>query len=158
MFERRIYIKTLCAAFILLITLAGNADSFAAKTAAPTTPEQAAATFYKWYIGELNAKRDPRTEQKKKLLGYLSKRFGKWVYSIPADEHDADVFINAQDWDDEWARLISTTKAVVRGNAATLTVNLGVDENGRLTKSKWKHQLRLKMVKEAGAWKIDRVD
>jgi hypothetical protein len=78
----------------------GNANLTLA--AVPQSPEQTATVFYKWYLRELNQSRDPRTGQKRKLLGYLSKRLGKWLYSIPEGEYGADYFIDAQDFDEEW--------------------------------------------------------
>jgi hypothetical protein len=53
---------------------------------------------------------------------------------------------------------ISVSKAIVRGNSASVTVILGVFKNGRKYQGIGKHVLRLKMVKEGGLWKIDRIN
>ena len=155
MFDRKNINKAIPGLFILFLIF-GNVNSVFAK--AVETPEQSATSFYKWYMNALNQNRDPRTRQKRKLLSFLSKRFGKWVYSIPDEEYGADVFIDAQDFDEEWARSVSSSKAVVRGNNASLTITLGVFENGRQSKGIGKHILRLKMVKEDGLWKIDHIN
>lgn len=163
MFYRKTVTKILLAFFAFLLIF-GNANFIPAKAAsfesapAAATPEQAAVEFYKWYLHELNRNKDPRTRQKQKLLSFLSKRFGKWLYSIPDGEYDADVFIDAQDFDEDWEQSISTSKAVIKGNTARLAVTLGVFKNGKTTQGIGKHVLRLKMVKEGGSWKIDRIN
>ena len=155
MFYRKNYQKILLG-LLALCLLTSSANALPPKTA--QTPEQSAVVFYKWYIGELNKNKDPRTGQKQKLLSFLSKRFGKWIYSIPEGEYGADAFIDAQDWNPEWVNAVSTSKAIVKGNTASLTVTLGVYKNGRVTKGMGKHVLRLKMIKEGGAWKINHIN
>lgn len=154
MLNRKLKVKGLIVLFALFLTSLNANMAFASNTSA-ATPEQAAVEFYRWYLDALNRNRDPRTRQKQKLLSFLSKRFGKWVYSIPDDEYDADVFISAQDFDEDWVNAISTSKASVKGNTARFDVILGVYKNGKRTKGIGKHVLHLKMVKEGGAWKID---
>jgi hypothetical protein len=155
LFYRKSKTKIFIGLFTFLLIL-GNVNYAAASYA--QTPEQTATEFYRWYVGQLNRNKDPRTQQKQKMLTFISKRFAKWVYSIPNDEYDADVFIDGQDYDQDWEQAITTSKAVVKGNTATLKVTLGVSPNGKVIKSKWKHVLRLKMVKEGGNWKIDRIN
>jgi hypothetical protein len=155
LFYRKASTKIFVGLFTLLLIL--GSTSFAAP-GYTQTPEQTATEFYRWYVGQLNRNKDPRTQQKQKMLTFISKGLAKRVYSIPADEYDADVFIAGQDYDEEWEQAISTSKAVVKGNTATLKVTLGVTPNGKVIKSKWKHELRLKMVKEGGIWKIDRIN
>lgn len=140
---------------LVLFFVSTNANQSFALNARAGTPEQTAVEFYRWYVDALNHNRDPRTKQKQKLLTFLSKRFGKWVYSIPDDEYDADVFISAQNYDEDWVNAISTTKAKVTGNVTRFDVVLGVYKNGRRTKGIGKHVLHLKMIKEKGVWKID---
>jgi len=136
--------KFLIFAFVLLI--AGGTS------AAATTPEQTAKGFYIWYLKELNAERDP-IEQKQTLLKSVSKRLGKWIYSPKYEEYGADYFIDAQDWDKKWQ--VTTTKAVVKGNTATLKVTLAAP---KAKADEWKQTLSLKLIKENGAWKIDTVN
>ena len=141
---------------LMLLLISGSLNPTPARTA--QTPEQAATRFYKWYLQELNLQRDPRTERKTKLLGQLSRRLGKWLYSIPDGEYGADYFIDAQDWDEEWADSITASRARIKGNEAQLSITLGVHKNGRQSAGIGKHVLRLKMVKEGGQWKIDRIN
>ena len=68
------------------------------------------------------------------------------------DRDAVDIFIDAQDFDAKWEKNITTSRAVIRGASATLTVSLkgGPDWGTR--------RLRLVMKKEGGAWKIDSVN
>jgi hypothetical protein len=142
--------------FFFFLLVLGSANLTSAQ--ASQTPEQVAAEFYKWYLSELNRDRDPRTQAKQKVLKYLSRRAGKWLYSIPPGEYGADYFIDAQDFDEEWAETVSVSKATIKGNTASLTVTLGVYKDGRKYQGIGKHVLRLKMVREGGLWKIDRIN
>lgn len=155
MFYQKSITKFFLGLFVFLFVL-GSVNLTSAQAA--QTPEQIAAEFYKWYLSELNRDRDPRTEAKQKVLKYLSRRAGKWLYSIAADDYGADYFIAAQDFDEEWAETVSVSKAVVKGNRASLTVTLGVYPDGRKYEGIGKHVLRLKMVREGGLWKIDRIN
>lgn len=148
MFAAKYTIKriALAAAFAFLIfTSASYAQSASA-------PEQAAKDFYKWYLHELNSDKFPISQQKPQMLKVISKRLGKWIYSKAYEEYGADYFIDAQDWDENWENGIKTSKAVVKGNAATLKVNFISKQKGF-----GNHTLNVKMIKETGIWKIDRV-
>jgi len=136
----------LIAAFAFLIfTNANYAQTLSA-------PEKAANDFYKWYLHELNKDKFPVDDAKPQLLKMISKRLGKWVYSKTYREYGADYFIDAQDWDKNWESGIKISKAAVKGNTATLKVTLispGEDFGN--------HTLNVKLVKETGKWKIDRI-
>jgi hypothetical protein len=122
---------------------------------ASETPEQAARDYYRWYIQSLNAEKYPIQRQKSALLKKVSARLGKWIYSPAYREYGADYFLDAQDWDENWIDGISTSKATVSGNAASLRVTL-VDPKKRAP-GYGRRVLTVKMVKEGGAWKLDRV-
>jgi hypothetical protein len=116
-------------------------------------PEKAAKDFYAWYVRELKNDRFPVADGKQQLLKSVSRRLGKWIYSPAYQEYGADYMIDAQDFDESWQ--VSTTKAAVKGNAATLKVFL------KSTKPKnqgFSQTLQLKLVKENGGWKIDSVN
>lgn len=149
MFQKRISSIKLLTTSLLLLFVLGSADSAFANAA--QTPEQTAVTFYKWYLQMSNANKNP-IDRKQKMLGFLSKKLGKWIYSKEYEEYGADYFLNAQDWDEKW--IATTSKAVIKGNAATLKVMLDAPKG---KKADWKHNLTLKMVKENGVWKIDDV-
>ena len=146
MFQKRTSRIKLLSTSLLLLFVLGCANSAFAKVA--QTPEQTAVTFYKWYLQVLNANKNP-IDQKQKLLGFLSKRLGKWIYSKEYEEYGADYFLNAQDWDEKW--IATTSKTVIKGNAASLKVMLA-EPKGK--KSDWKHNLTLKMVKETAFGKL----
>ncbi len=136
--------------FALLLFVLGSAGATAAKAA--DTPEQTAKSFYQWYLKEINANKSPR-DKKDIFQKSVSKRLSKWIYSPAYEEYGADYFIDAQDLDENWQ--VTTTKAVIKGNNATLKVLLAAPKG---KKSLFKQTLRIKMVKEGGAWKIDSVN
>ena len=76
-------------AFLLAFLMCGNAFAQSAKT-----PEATAKEFYKWYLTELNASREPRA-QKSEMAKYVSKRLYKWMMSKAYEEYGADCIIDA---------------------------------------------------------------
>ena len=118
-------------------------------------PEQTAKTFYKWYLHELNAEKDPVRDNKTKMRQYISTRLAKWVASKAYREYDADYFIDAQDFGHDWEKNITVSNVVVNRNTATLRVTLEQPANADSTA--WNRVLDLKLLKEAGVWKIDRI-
>ena len=129
--------------------------SFAATTKAADTPEQAAKNFYQFYLKEISRAFSDEQAQvnKKKVSAFLSTKLGKWYQSKAYEEYGADYFLDAQDFDEKWQ--VSTTKAVIKANTATLKVILAVPN---AKKSDWTNTLTIKMVNENGAWKIDSVN
>jgi len=136
--------------FALLLFVLGSTGATAAKAA--DTPEQTAKIFYKWYLAKLNHEGNP-VKERATVLKSISKRLGKWIYSPAYEEYGADYFIDAQNLDENWQ--VTTTKAVIKGNNATLKVLLAAP---RGKPSEFKQTLQIKMVKEGGAWKIDSVN
>lgn len=134
---------------LFLFFIAGVSANYA-QTA--NTPEQSAKSFYQWYIKELASESSP-IRQKKAVLKSVSRKLGSFIYSSSYEEYGADYIIDAQDFDETWR--VSTTKAVVRGNTATLKVLL---KSNRSRNEDFSRSLALKMVKENGEWKIDRVN
>jgi hypothetical protein len=137
--------------FALFLFLVANIGSAFAQTA--NTPESAAKNFYQWYVQELSREGGNPIRQKKTMLKSVSKQLGNFIYSPSYQEYGADYIIDAQDFDDSWR--VTTTKAVVRGNTATLKVLL---KSTRPKNQGFSQTLPLKMVKENGEWKIDRVN
>ncbi len=136
---------------LVLFFIGASFGAVAAQKAA--TPEQTAKTFYEWYVRELNKEGSDPAGDKSELPKYVTKRLIKEIERMRnAQEYDADYFINAQDFDESWR--VSTTKAVIAKNAAMLKVAL------KSTKPKnegFSETLTVKLIKEAGVWKIDRV-
>jgi hypothetical protein len=135
--------------FALILFFIGSLAAVSVKAA--ETPEQTAKTFYQWYLRGLN--RENVRIDKKETLKYVSKRLGKWYISPAYQEYGADYFIDAQDLNEKWQ--VTTTKAVIKGNTATLKVILAVP---KAKKSDWTNTLAIKMIRENGAWKIDSVN
>jgi len=133
--------------FVLFLIL-GSAGAAVAQ--ANTGPGDTSKAFYKWYLHELNAERSP-TDEKAKMRSFISARLNKWINSKAYEEYDTDYFIDAQDYGKAWENNIQISKVVVTGNAATLRVAL-VDHGSMGTQI-----LDLKLLKEGGAWKIDRI-
>lgn len=136
-------------AFLLAVLLSGTA------LAQSKTPETSAKEFYKWYLTELNATREPR-DNKMEMPKYVSKRLYKWLSSEAYVEYGADYIIDGQDYNEDWVKGITTTKAVIKGNTATFKIMLTPPKGSQNVD--WKHTLSLKLVKENGIWKIDSVN
>lgn len=142
--------KSLILAFAILAALHIN-------TSAQTgTPEQAAKSFYRWYLTELNAERNPMQQQKRLMLQKVSARLGEWLYSKDHEENgsDADYFLDMQDWDETWANGITTERVISGAGSAEVKVSLRAKRNAPFGL----HVLYVRMTKERGAWKIDRVE
>lgn len=143
--------KNLPAGAALFLILCG-ANVFAVKAA--QTPEQAVEQFYKWYLRELNTEGGNPIDRKRTINKSVTKRLSKQIYALIAgEEYDADYFIDAQDFNENWAATVS--KAAIKGNAATVKVLLSAPKG---KKSSFKQNLTIKLIKENGAWKIDRVN
>ena len=117
------------------------------------SPESQARGFYAWYLHELNAERNP-IENSAGLKKYVTARMVRSIERALKREYgiDADIFIDAQDFDALWEKNITTSKAVIRGAGATLTVTL---KGGPGFGTK---RLKIGMKKEGGVWKIDSVN
>jgi hypothetical protein len=122
---------------------------------AQASPEDALRSFYKWYLHEVVANHPP-TRTSAKVSAASSARLRTWFRSRTGREWDADYFIDAQDYDDDWATNIAVSKASVSGNRADMTVTLGPKKSA--ANAIGQRELKIKMVKEAGGWKIDRVN
>ena len=132
---------------LLIFFIAGNIS-------AQNTPETAAKEFYTFYMKGLKNSGYP-IDNKTTMKKYISRRLATWVYSKSYREYGADYFIDGQDFEEKW-RPTSVSKAVIKGNKATLKVTLDVPKG---VKTQWeKHVLPLKLVKENGAWKIDEIN
>jgi len=122
---------------------------------AQATPDGALKSFYKWYLGELNAERYPRPSSPK-VQAAVSSRLKRWFKSKEGREWDADYFINAQDFEKDWQSSIVVSNVSIRGNNADMRLTLGPKNSD--PNSMGQRVLKIKMVKEAGGWKIDHVD
>ena len=136
---------------LVLFFIGASVGAVAAQKAA--TPEQQAKNFYEWYVRELNREGSDPADDKSEIPKYVTKRLIREIERMRnAQEYDADYYTNAQDSDESWR--VSTSKAAVAGNTATLKVAL------KSTKPKnegFSLNLTVKMIKESGVWKINSV-
>ena len=113
------------------------------------TPESRVKGFYSWYLKSMV--QDP-SRKKTQTSFYMSNRFNYWYYSKAGQNADYDVFLDGQEWSDDWVDNMNIGKAAITGNKAVLKVMLSSPPPEDLHKT-----LRISLVKESGIWKIDRV-
>jgi hypothetical protein len=142
--------------FLAFVTLAATtALSLPAQaepaTAANATPEESIRSFYKWYVTALIANRDP-LQQRAKMKQFATERLLKEIdkKKKSADGLGSDYFLDAQDFDDQWAKKISVSNVDIQGTKAKAHVLLDASPEMR-------RKLDVGLVNEGGAWKIDRV-
>ena len=142
--------------FVALVALLTATALCSPAQAEPTktstsTPEESIRSFYKWYVTALIANRDPMkqpAEMKRFATDRLLKEIEKKRKS--ADGLGSDYFLDAQDFDDQWAKKISVSNVDIQGAKATAHVLLDASPEMR-------RKLAVQLVNEAGSWKIDRV-
>jgi hypothetical protein len=139
----------------LLVTLFSILLFSSISASAQAAPEATLKSFYRWYLGELNAERYPRPSSPK-VQAVASARLKRWFRSKEGREWDADYFINAQDFDKDWQSSIVVSNINIRGGNAEVRLTLGPKRKD--PNSMGQRVLKIKMVKERGGWKIDHVD
>lgn len=137
----------------LIVTLAVSLTERAAEpvAASPSDPSATLHSFYHWYVTELIANHEP-LKNRAAMQRFVTKRLLREIDKAVQgpDGLDADYFLDAQDFDNQWADNISISKVRVNGDKATAEVLLIGQETMR-------RQLRVALVKEGGIWKVDRV-
>lgn len=131
---------------LLALTLARAEDQ-------PTKPpERVIRDFYQWYVQALMQNRDPFAKGRAELKRYASARLIQEIDRMRKgpDGLDGDYFLDAQDFDQEWAKNISVTPPVITGNRATTEVTLAGKEMGS-------RKLRVTLVRGTDGWKVDKV-
>ena len=121
----------------------------AAESAA--TPEDCIRGFYRWYVTNLVANRDPM-KQRKELRRYATERLLKEIAKMKTgpDGLDGDYFTDAQDFDPLWAKNICISDVKTNGDRATARVLLDGAQGMR-------KKLLVQLAKEGGTWKVDKV-
>ena len=133
----------------LLVLATAVATSRAAEPAAK--PEDCIRGFYKWYVANLVANRDPmkqRTEIRRYATERLLREIDKMVKG--PDGLDGDYFTDAQDFDPLWAKNISISGVKTQGEKSSAHVLLNGSKG-------MKKNLVVHLVKENGTWKVDKV-
>jgi hypothetical protein len=138
--------------FLIVTTLVRSETSALAQ--APATPEATVQRFYEWYLHALNQNQDPLDKHQAEINKFVTLRLMKSLNRAlkRPDGIDADLFIDAQDWDEAWEKNISTSKAAIQGKRAI--VNVTLKGSAAFGNKRLKVGLRI----EGGAWKIDSVN
>lgn len=135
-------------AFVIILGI-----SSAARAAEPSTanPADAIRGFYQWYMTVLIANGQPM-KNPREMKRFVTERL---VKEIQAGENgpnglDYDYFVAAQDFDDLWARNITVANLKISGKKATAEVLLA-------GKGEMSRRLKISLVSDGAAWKIDNV-
>jgi len=139
--------------FALVAATALSLPALAAEPAktAGATPEESIRGFYSWYVTALVANRDPlkqRAEMKRFATDRLLKEIDKMKKG--PEGLNGDYFLDAQDFDEQWAKKISVSNVKIEGAKAAAHVLLDGPEGMR-------KKLLVQLVNDAGGWKIDKV-
>jgi hypothetical protein len=145
---RSYFMKLRISVFALLIALVSASGVSAAEPSA--TPEAAITGFYRWYVAELIANHNPM-ENRKELKRFATARLLKEIDQMKKgpDGLDGDYFVDAQDFDNLWAKNITVSDVKVSGAKATAEVLLKGKDMSR--------NLSVVVAKEGTAWKVDKV-
>lgn len=151
----RILLKT-CLLVLILFPLAANTVAAlpveqAVSYQTLNSPEQVTHDFYKWYTHAINQGQDP-IRQQQILSRYVTARLIREINrQIRANEYDVDYFIDGQNWDKDWEQNITVNAIKSTPNRPAFKVTL----SGAGMPN---YKLKVTLQKEAGIWKIDRVE
>ena len=128
--------------------------SSATGAAAPSTanPSDAIRGFYRWYVTELIANKQPM-ENRKEMKRFVTERLLSEIDKMKKgpDGLDGDYFLDAQDFDNLWAKNITVSDLKVSGKNASAEVLLA-------GKGEMRRKLKVNLVSDGTAWKIDKVE
>lgn len=140
---------------VLLVFCSGFLLTVAAQNAAQKsgTPENVIKSFYSWYVHALNKNLDPLSKkQRPQLEKFVSARvIANVERQMKNNEYNADFFISAQDFDENWERNITVSNVSVNKTKATANVFLK-GKNG------FDDKLKVTLIQEKGSWKISNVE
>jgi len=127
--------------------------SSATRAAEPSTanPSDAVRGFYRWYVTALIANKQPM-ENRKEMKRFVTERLLSEIDKMKKgpDGLDGDYFLDAQDFDNLWAKNITVSDLKVSGKNASAEVLLA-------GKGKMRRKLKVNLVSDGTAWKIDKV-
>src|SRR3954451_15435660 len=146
--------KQLAFLLVAVIALSVSRSSSAAEPAKSlsSNPAETIRSFYHWYVTELIANREPmsnRKELKQFATARLLDELGKMKRG--PEGLDGDYFVDAQDFDNQWAKKISVSNVQINDKNATAEVML------KGATADMNRGLKLNLVLEAGTWKVDKV-
>ena len=115
------------------------------------TPEECIRNFYRWYVTNLQANREP-LKQRSEIRQYATERLLKELAKMKMgpDGLNADYFLDAQDFDPKWAKNISISGVQTQGDKSSAHVLLNASPEMQT-------KLVVHLVKEGGSWKVDKV-
>ena len=115
------------------------------------TPEDCIRNFYRWYVTNLVANREPM-KQRSEIRRYATERLLKEIGRMEKgpDGLDGDYFTDAQDFDPLWAKQLEISAVKIQGDKSSAQVLLNGAKNMR-------KKLVVHLVREAGTWKVDKV-
>jgi hypothetical protein len=143
--------------FAVLLTLIAAVAFFPRTQAAEpakasdASPEDCIRNFYRWYVTNLVANRDPM-KQRAEIKRYATERLLKEIDKMTKgpDGLDGDYFVDAQDFDPLWAKNISISAVKINGDKSSAHVLLDGAKGMR-------KKLTVFLVKDGGTWKVDKV-
>jgi len=123
-----------------------------AGTTSGLAPEVVATRFYDGYLKALTLNRDPVQDDKKLIARYVTKALLADIDRSrrSPDGMEADYFIRAQDYMDEWLGHVTASTTNIKAGTAEVAVTLG-DTPASI------HRLKLGFTIENGSWKIRKV-
>lgn len=151
--DNRIRFLKFIAAVAVSVLVCLRAPGVNAATADATkTPEAVATEFYSWYLKTIVDHRDPMTDYPNELAAFVSKPLIAEVRSAMGKEGglEADYFIQAQDYLDDWPTNVRATRSKIQGNTAKLELMLGASRETQ-------QRLAVTMAREKRNWKIRNV-
>ncbi|HII1671958.1 TPA: DUF3828 domain-containing protein [Salmonella enterica] len=139
--------------YLFALLIASTCATAGTDSAASLQPEKAALAFNKWYMQQINSEKYPITDGyqiDKYVTSDTMKKLRKAQDPKYADEmyYDADFFIKAQDWDDDWV----TDVTVISSDYDPVCLNVWVAFG-----KQQKHIVVDCMVKEGDSWMIQSV-
>jgi len=142
--------KFLVSVFALAVALGFSSIAPAAEPS-PADPSEAIRNFYRWYVGELIANRDPLANRSQ-LKRFVTERLVKEINGMKKGPEglNGDYFVDAQDFDDLWARNITVSDVKISGTKAPAEVLLA-------GKPDMRRRLEVSLANDGGAWKVDKV-
>jgi hypothetical protein len=145
--------KSLASVFTLVLAFGFCSGIGAAEpsTAPDSNPADSLRSFYRWYVTELIANRNP-LENRKELKRFSTERLLKEIDRMKKgpDGLDGDYFVDAQDFDALWAKNITVSEVKISGTKATADVLLA-------GKGDMRRRLQVSLVRDGGVWKVDKV-
>ena len=117
-----------------------------------SNPAETIRGFYHWYVTELIANRDPMSNRAA-LKDFATARLLNKLATMKRGPEGltGDYFVDAQDFDNQWAKKISVSDVKINDKNATAEVMLKV-KTADMTR-----RLKVDLVLESGTWKVDKV-